>query len=586
MPYLSPAFTLLYLILLSALFPSLSNIQCYALSERFYKDYIDAQSLLRGGGIRASNFQERQLVPGTVQCTPGTNTENLQELLLCEIKYSAAEASESPTTKESSLVEAIPTSPLLITTSTPSTKRSGGTSQATGPHHPNPSPTKQAQDYQIFSNSPKPLITAPLSSTLIKRSLQRSYIFSRDLVAPHPHPYQAQVNSSPGWFDENLACDILFAGSVYAAMATASATVSMFYDPYIGVIFIGTTKSGSIDQWSTSSTLELASTSPFPDGLAHIQNWVAGGYPAIVNEFASICADIDAFEALTSSQRYPSDIWPTTTAKPDMGMNGFFRGQVRYSTVRATWTANWGPYDLQNRKLPFTVSFTGADCNHSYSITEAWTAKDPITQTDAMNMIITMAAYGPSTIASFLSQWNYAQQWPAGILDRRGPKVESNSFAPVTESPIHSLLITEKQSTTVVAFTTKTVRITSTQTNTLIPLFGRAANSPTSAEKNPKASKFPTSLILWIFILALLLTICTIALGWRAVSDYYEKQRQKVKSSSEGSPNSNPSLSKFNIFSNLCRTRHVSGNQVVNPHLLNNMRNRSKASFESIKLDD
>ncbi|KAF3914515.1 hypothetical protein AA313_de0208053 [Arthrobotrys entomopaga] len=588
MLYSNPVFALLRIFLLTALFASFSNIHCYALSERFYKDYIDAQSLLRGGGIRASGFKERQLLPGIVHCTPGTNIENSQELLMCGINYNAVEPPDSTTTTALTSVEVLSTPPLTMTISAPSTQNPTKVSQSTRQDHLNPLSTKGDRGLRSFASTANPMITISPSPTFIKRSPQTSYVLSKDLIGPRPNHNQPQGNSSPGWFDENLACDILFAGSVHADMATASATMSMLYDPYVGAIFIGTLRSGSVGPWATSSTLELASPSPFPDGPSQIRNWAIGGYPVILKEFASICADIDIFEAglSTTSDRYPSDIWPTTTPTPDFSIQGTFSGHVRYSSVGATWAANWGPYDMENHELPFTVSFTGVDGNHSYSITKEWTATEPIAQRDAMSMVITMAASGPSTMATFLAKWTHVQDWPATIPSRRGVEIGSGAYVPATHPSTHSLPITEGQITTVVALTTRTVKITSTQTNTAIPLFGRAVNSVTSAAKKPKASRFPLSLILWIFILALLLTICIISLGWRTVSSYVEKRRQTAKSPSEGSSDSTLTSQKFNIFSNLCGTRNVSGSQVIDPHLLNNLHNRSKYSFESIKLDD
>ncbi|EPS45770.1 hypothetical protein H072_305 [Dactylellina haptotyla CBS 200.50] len=581
---------LVWSLFVSLILTNISHIFCYALSEKFYKDYVEAQAQLRGGSIYAWDpIRERQLVPVLPRCT--AEHEGSDSPWLCRLEYTAAKVPntlpEATNPEQLAQDETIPTWWTVQVSASTSVVTLTVTITETSTRIARSPQISEYQQSSAFMSSPRNFVDTNKAGDLMTRDIRdikgltrsdQTYINREDFRPSELDPGVSQAHGSL-YYNTKTFMEMIFQHSANVDSVMASATLSLSYDPFYKVLFITANETGSINTWTTSTSMNVVNISPFPLGPMHVKNWVIRGYSGAVDEFESICHNVHLFKLSETARSVVTDGFPVTTGfAQNINAEGTFYGYAGYDSATAAWNAIWGPYDEGRRCLPVSINFTGIDGSHSYQITEAWTLLQPFSGTNEADVLKKIAVDGLEMIASRLSSWNYAQRWPTPT-DELGIRATQNE----ADTGATSTRPMPRQVTTVIAAVTETVRVTATHTNTLIPksLFGRTTNIFASTERGLARSRNRILLGFLVVLGTVLSALCII----RFIMWYHENFHTNEQQS-DPIPRPIPRSTKFNIFRR-AKVRKASGSQIVDSTSLLSTRNRAnKSSFETIELND
>ncbi|KAF3286972.1 hypothetical protein TWF970_008803 [Orbilia oligospora] len=587
-----------------------NSLQCLALSERFYNNYLEAQSLLRGGiGTRAlrdlDQFEHRSHLP---RCEMGYIKN--QKHFLCNINYGSSEdlpTMDSIPTEDHRAIElkvavadpAMATMTLRIEIST-----------ATLPN----------------ANAQLPTVLSVVSSTIVTplateehRKYHHSYhhddgritessgdpesiefgdrggplggeFFSRLEYTSTAYPTPTRMTGfSRG---ELIKLEMNFEQVAKADSASASASLYLSYNPMWDTIAITGSHTASIATWTTSTIYDVVNVSPFPYGPeTEFKYWVSGEIDVAVSRLSEVCRRIEEVASKTKFIPILTEVLPVSSSpKKNVTLQGSFFGIAVYNSATATWNGRWGPYDSVARTLPFNATVSGADGPYTRFISEDWSVNRPFSEGNEADLIKSYAEIGPIGMVSQVGLWHTYRFKDSNTWGR------SNPLARETRVPIRidavgstNALLTARGAVTItVPAVTEIVTQTKTVTNTHIPLFGRFAKAKgTSAERRTDQGSRFLLWLPWIIFFWVLIFICSFSLIWHRLSGFIERQWRRLVRFFR--PEIEPTDSSFwNIIPTIRRpaVRKVSGSEVIDPARLQSARHRgSKESFQSVELD-
>ncbi|KAF3913378.1 hypothetical protein ABW20_dc0106935 [Dactylellina cionopaga] len=525
------------------------------------------------------------MVQDIQHCTSEIDLGSHKEVYLCRIDFSPAKepeqiiSTDSTTMGESSSSANSTTKTTLSITTTEvqvSTIFTTTTSSPSGPHS-HPKITRASRDARVVGrkdgsgnilDAERDALTVPIPAYFNSAEYTPTATFSIPDGIPHSR--------------HNIWWEILFEETASADSASASATLHVWYNASYSTAAITANHTGSIGSWTTTTTWNVVNISPFPSETENVRSWATGGFSAILNDFEWLCYFVQSADLGTSTTSEVIESWPVTLGHvKHIGLQGAFKGTAVYDSLRAAWRAYWGPYDPIQHKLPVKVIFTGVDGAYSSEVTEHWEVTSPFPTGNEADLVRTLAQGGIRSMVTYLSSWSYDPE-----IDPRTTPLASRAHKVTSEHTVvegtitRHIIVSGRDVTTVLQpVVTEFVMATKTHTNTLVPLLERVARS--AAEK-PSQRRFCLSWLPWIFAICFVLLVCTIALAWRSISDFFYKRRSKAKLFRTES-SSTLSSSTFNLIPGV---RKVSGSQPVDPEKLKGTRNRaSKESFESVELD-
>ncbi|KAK6359144.1 hypothetical protein TWF696_000311 [Orbilia brochopaga] len=526
-----------------------ASVLCHALSGKFYENYVEAESLLRGGtglhDLQAVQKLQSQLTTSstssTSYMTPQTTISSLASIVPPTATAPSILLTESilgpgPTMSTHDLVSALTNpvnvSPLLQLMS--ALKQTESDTSGMIEEH-----TETSLDASI---TPLP---AQDSLAVIKRP-QR---FSR----PPPPP---NIRYVAGFWQE-----------IVADSTSASIQMRFGYDPYYSTIQCYSTKAASIGTWNISQTLftSTSSMSPVPSQSEDIYHVVRSGFREAVAQVTALC---DVFGRDANNQ-----IEALYTSAVDGGViNGGLDASLVFLGATARWVANWGPYDVDSPGYNLTFTYNGVQNDATASATETWRVQNPYFQArgsdrrPGLGDISSVALYIPfeTTTEEFAKRT---------IVRRERPRYYPTATASITSIPLY----TRGMARTKVAVT-KTVAATTTLTET-----AKAPDVHARGQKPGRTSKLQTlfTLLPWVFAFWVLVLICTIALAWERISKYIYKFKIGKRHQNDNEA-ADIDSSALNI---LPTVRKSSGSQIADPSKLEASRNRtSKESLRTVTL--
>ncbi|KAK6530598.1 hypothetical protein TWF281_007438 [Arthrobotrys megalospora] len=586
-----------------AVLSTFPNIHCNALSDKFYDDYLEAQSFLRGGiGVRALHaLNQRGAHSRLPRCVPALiKNENY---LLCRAHYGSSSEpplADIPTdwdTSKTMSIEALALEyappDIRVAITSLQTEVSPASLEALGDSM---DPVTMATVTSISvgdteHHHPGATVSPKYSKFGTADGLLGGDFFNRleysRTVGPLP-------TSEYGFLRDNLIrLEMNFAQLAKADTALASASLYLSYDQDRDTAAIAGAHTASIGTWTTTSTYDIVNISPFPYGPeGDIKYRATADFNLAVSNLDGIYRSIEKVAPRTESQPTLTEALPLETGSAqDIILQGNFFGTAIYNSASAGWNGTWGPYDKVAETLPFVATVWGADGTYTRGGSESWVVFQPFSGGNEANLVKAFAENGPVSMAFRVSLWNsyrFKSPWPPSNsqLDSTGVLIHIKDVGRT-----NTLLPTARDAATIVVPTvTEVVTKTKTHTNTLIPLFGRMVpGKGTSARKgNPQKGYRFLLWLPWVLGLLLLLAVCTFALTWHRIADFSYRQYRKVCKLFGFDPDSTRKSSFWKFIPSIRKStvRKVSGSQVIDPAKLQATRQRtSKESFESVELD-
>ncbi|KAK6514780.1 hypothetical protein TWF506_007142 [Arthrobotrys conoides] len=579
------------------------NIQCLALSDKFYNNYLEAQSFLRGG-VRTRALRDLNQLEHHSHAPQCSMTYIKQKkYILCNINYGPSEdvSTMAPIpAKEFGIME-LKGAAVDLEMATITLQMEVSTAVL---------PNVNAQLPTVLSVVSSTIVT-DLATDELWNHHHHHHHHTADHEAPKPGcrfgfrggeffnrlEYSSTAHATPTRMTglvrgESIKFEMNFEQGASADSVSASASLYLSYDPMWDTIAITGSHTASIGVWTTSTTYDVVNVSPFPsDPGAEFIPWVGGGLEVAVSKLSEVFCGAEELAPRTEFLPTLTETSPASSpSTQNFTLQGSFFGVVMYNSATATWNGRWGPYDSVASTLPFNATAIGADDSYKRSISEDWSVSRPFSDGREAEHVKQDAEFGPVNMVSQVGQWN-AYRLKNSNARRRSKPLTTEIRAPIHINAARSTdtsLTARNAATIIVPAVTEVVTQTKTVTNTHIPLFGRIAQSKgTSAERRTdQGSRFMLWLP-WVICFWLLVFICSFSLVWHRISSFTERQWRRIVRFFR--PDLEPTDSSFwNILPTMRRptARKVSGSEVIDPARLESTRHRgSKESFQSVELD-
>ncbi|KAK6500490.1 hypothetical protein TWF481_010834 [Arthrobotrys musiformis] len=580
----------LWALFLPATFHTTPSVQCLALSDKFYNDYLEAQSLLRGGvGVRVLHALNQLENRSRLPCCYPADIEN-EKYSLCSINYESSE--DLPTLPTSSAEDSetigLGNRPADSDASSVSLQVEASTTIF---QNANARPSTGAS---ITSPGPITSLSAGEGNLETTISFQRSEFESKSNllggeffdIRSYRHTGHPTPTRTTG---ELIKLEMNFEQLAKAGSAFVSGYLHLSYDASWDIAVITGSHTASIGTWTTSTAYGIVNPSPFPYGPeAGVKYWVRGEFERGISQISEIyhrVAEAVAITEVAPNLTVESPAYSGSVQKA--ALQGQFLGTAIYNSATATWDGRWGPYDKVAGTLPFKATVRGVDGPYTRFISENWLVSQPFSGGNEANVVKEFAEIGPVGIFFQAPFWNFDQ------FKSSNSRLPLNTLAeetglPIRMNDVNTLLITARDAATVVVpAVTEVVTKTVTHTNTHIPLFGRmtATKKGTSAERNPHTNSRFLIWLPWVIAFWVVFFVCSFALAWHNLCDFIERQRRRLFRLFRLDPEPAPNSSFWNILRQPT-VRKVSGSQIVDPAMLQSTRYReSKESFHSVDLD-
>ncbi|KAK6355660.1 hypothetical protein TWF718_000052 [Orbilia javanica] len=568
---------------------TIPKVQCLALGDRFYNNYLKTEPFL-GGGIETQEFHNfKQLQPRSrlPHCTAGHI--NSEKYAICNINYGSNEY----------------TSTIAIPPESLKTERIESGNGVVGPRTVTGSP--QIEDPKVNAQISTARLIVPAALTTdsstenrhskaakpfqasrfrTRGSSPKGESFNRLDYNSAAHPTQTHVASLTRKAAA-LEWVINFEQVAKAGTASAFASLHLSYDPNQETAAITGSHTASIGTWTTTNVYDIVDFSPFPYGPEkEVKHWVSGELDVAINRLGEICRRVEAEGVAPRTKSIPTltEALPVHSGSTDeIILQGSFSGVAVYHSATAMWRGSWGPYNAAARILPFNATISEADGPYTRFVSESWSVSRPFSERNEADLVKEFAETGPAGIVSQVSRWSTDRFKDSSILPYSNLYPEETR--PDTASSMNTLLLTARGAATIVVpAATEVVTETKTVTNTHIPLFGRMAKTKgTSAEKRSDHGFRLLIWLPWFICFWIIVLICTFSLLWHLISDSIERLVRFFRPDREAT-----NSSFWNILPKIRKStvRKVSGSEIVDPTRLETTRHRgSKESFQSVELD-
>ncbi|KAK6337631.1 hypothetical protein TWF730_003026 [Orbilia blumenaviensis] len=564
--------------------------RCLALSDRFYDDYLEAQSFLRGG----IGFREL-LTPGLLQqrsqshhCSPGYVQD--KEYTLCRMNYGSRNVLIMKSTLE------ISAAPLSTSPDTMWTTNSAVNSAVSTAFPQNEALTTGLANIEagfIPMTPITPTISIPDQNTEGIRPGPNKNSHSLELRSTDGHDSKLLRGRSSATctpthqagrpMGELIQWNVDFEQVAKVDSVSASASLHLSYDADRDIVAIRGSHTTSFGVWTTTSTYDAANISPFPNGLkADVRLWVGGDFDLAVRKIGEICEAAERLESATNFIPTSSEeSYINTRSAQDITLQGSLFGTMIYNTATASWNGHWGPYDKASRTLPFNATVSGIDGSYTRLVSESWAITQLFAGRNEEDLVKQFAEIGPIGmvfLVSFRSSDGSITSWPSSDprFRKSGDPIRVNAIHPIDSR----LPTTRDFATIVVPAVTEVVTKTEIHTNTHIPLFGRLAKAKgTSARTRTQGGPRFLLWMPWVLFLCILLLICTFSLAWHRIYDFIDRQKRWLRQVLGLEVTQTPS------YSQRPSVRKASGSRASDPARLKATRQRgSKESFQSIEL--
>ncbi|EWC48734.1 hypothetical protein DRE_00039 [Drechslerella stenobrocha 248] len=606
-------------VVLTASLAVFSGTPCNALSPKFYEDYVEAQSLLRGGG----RMREFHLIHGRQKLLePKCTMDEPSQLQLCRLDFGGRETPQPPTFPDTPMssttpVESSASSTIATITASATSSNVGSSLSIPIVNDTSTRPKIATASANITEANPNPNLvprnTASANERVDTKREPNAYYSpsmmqatgtnsSQEAIGPYPTSYSAGTEWY-AWLEQTITAD----------SAGATAGVKFRYEREVNSLVYEGNFEGSIGTWTTSTKIHSGiSIDSIPQMSLHATDLATSDFGAVITRFASLCGAVEP----TGTPRGPRPIQNETDAvytssATSVYFGGTFRGTVIYQSATASWDACWGAYDLTNHSFPFQVTFFGADGGWSSRATESWIVSAPFVGPEG-HEVDHLADGGIAYMISYLSQWNGPGYKFAGpTLDVQATD-GANGYPNATLTGTTIAPMT-KDSTVIQPAVTDTIAATGAQINTLVPRTDDKGTHERDAGDEDVKGTVLAILVPWLASVGALLACAISVVGCfycvcvrtaeeeeeeedddenaRGSSDQAAEQGRENEDTLTAKPNTEPKTSSTTAFGSSIlnlfpRHRKTSGSEIVDSEKIGSLRNRAvnPDTFNTVKL--